>query len=108
MSSNVIDFGTKKSLVEIQELKKTLQFCYSQVEQTYECLDEMEANLELIQQNYNQLLVEIAQKYGTESVTIDDLDHATNLSITNNGDGTLSVNLNGVVAGSWSITEAEE
>lgn len=107
MSNNVIDFTSKKSIQEIQELRQTLDFCYKQVDDTYECLNEMEQSLELIQQNYNQKLVEIVQKLGPDYITPEDLNYATNLIISGNGDGTVSVSLSGVVAGSWNLSEEE-
>ena len=108
MTDNVVSFSNRKDKSEIQELKETLKYCYQQIDDTYECLKEMEDSLEVIQNTYNQKLVDLATgSGGVDQITTDDLDYATNLHIENLGDGTLRVALNGVVAGSWEIQTNE-
>tara|TARA_B110000503_G_C7119829_1_gene401970 strand:- start:638 stop:937 length:300 start_codon:yes stop_codon:yes gene_type:complete len=80
---NVIDIKSKRGLNELQELKKTLAYCYEQIERTYECLHEMEESLECIQETYNKKLVDVVTNLGADSVTIAELDYATNIIVEN-------------------------
>lgn len=108
MSHNIVSFPQAKEVQELQELKQTLIFCYQQVEDTFECLNEMEESLSVIQETYNQKLVEIAKRGGVERIQIGDLDYATNLHIEASGNGKVKLSLNGVVAGSWEVDVDEE
>ena len=64
----------------------------------------MEESLAVIQETYNQKLVDLAKK-SVEQVTVGDLEYATNLHVESSGDGKLMLSLNGVVAGSWEVDD---
>ena len=104
MVDNIVQFPVNKETQELQELKQTLIFCYKQVDETFECLNEMEESLAVIQETYNQKLVDMAKK-SVEQVTVGDLEYATNLHVESSGDGKLKLSLNGVVAGSWEVDD---
>jgi hypothetical protein len=110
--SKIVEFPTHRlpSQVirkDLDELKEALKSCYENVEEAYETIQKMEEDLLEVESIYNEKLLQLAELVGAANITVQDLEFATNLTVSCDSTGLMTFQFNdpdGVEAGSWVFT----
>lgn len=100
----VVKFPYKKVALrkDLEKLKESLREGYEQAETLYAMLHDVESSIATLEKSYNHKILELSENVGAENITLDDLEYATNVSISLDSDGKMQISIIG--AGSWEFS----
>lgn len=100
----IVEFPYKKVTIrkDLEKLKESLRESYEQAETLYAMIHELESNIATLEKSYNEKILELSESVGAENVTLDDLEYATNISVSLDSEGRMQISIIG--AGSWEFS----
>lgn len=100
----IVEFPYKKVALrkDLEKLKESLREGYEQAETLYAMLHDVETNVATLEKSYNEKILELSEEVGAENITLDDLEYATNVSVTLDSEGRMQISIIG--AGSWEFS----
>lgn len=100
----IVEFPYKKVALrkDLEKLKESLREGYEQAETLYAMLHDVENTVATLEKSYNEKILELSEEVGAENITLDDLEYATNVSVTLDSEGRMQISIIG--AGSWEFS----
>ena len=100
----IVEFPYKKVALrkDLEKLKESLREGYEQAETLYAMLHDVENNVATLEKSYNEKILELSEEVGAENITLDDLEYATNISVSLDSEGRMQISIIG--AGSWEFS----
>ena len=91
---SLIQFPTERVQIksvrgDLRTLADALQDSYANLDEVFADLSSLEESIEEVEEIYNQKIIELARLVGAENIEMDDLQFATNISVSASPDGTL-------------------
>ena len=84
--ANVLQFPDKapkeqRVRNELKEMAGNLETCYAAMDETIKAIGEMEAQLKLLEEDYNRKLLQLVEEVGIEGVNIEEFEYATCIGV---------------------------
>lgn len=100
----IVEFPYKKVALrkDLEKLKESLREGYEQAETLYAMIHDLENTVATLEKSYNEKILELSEAVGAENITLDDLEYATNISVSLDSEGRMQISIIG--AGSWEFS----